>query len=105
MTFPSDPHQRSPKGDHNRRLALGLELDEFAAQAGASVEEVRDYEFTPPDGHFDISVAQRVGDALERLEASTEPRVDNGPAPMSLPVEDDPPIAAMGTARYRAPNA
>ena len=36
MTFPHDPHERSPKGDHNRRLALGLEPEQFAAEAGVS---------------------------------------------------------------------
>jgi hypothetical protein len=102
MTFPSDPHERSPKGDHNRRLALGLELDKFAAQAGLTVDELREYEFTPPDGHFEISVAQRVGEALERLERTIELRVDNGASPLADRAEEDPPIAAMGTATYKA---
>lgn len=108
MPFPNDPHERSPKGDHNRRLALGLELDEFAAEAGVTPEELRQYEFTPPDGEFDLAVAQRIGAALERLEATREPRVDNGPRPIEDDVfdeEDDPPIARMGTATYKAPNA
>ena len=101
MTFPLDPHERSPKGDHNRRIALDLDLDAFAFKAGVTPEELRQYEFTPPDGHFDLSVAQRVGEALERLEAIREPKVDNGPSPLAA-TEDDPPIAAMGTATYRA---
>ena len=81
MTFPADPHDRSPKGDHNRRLALGLEIEELAFHAGVSVDEVRDYEFTPPDHEFDPLIADRIGTALERLEAAIEPKVDNGGVP------------------------
>jgi transcriptional regulator with XRE-family HTH domain len=108
MTFPNDPHERSPKGDHNRRLALGMELDELAEEAGITPQELRHYEFTPPDGEFELAVAQRVGEALERLEATREPKVDNGPKPVEDAIagdEDDPPIARMGTTTYKAPNA
>jgi hypothetical protein len=104
MTFPADPHDRSPKGDHNRRLALDLELNVFALKAGVTPDELRAYEFTPPDGEFDLAVAQRVGEALEQLEATREPKVDNGPSPLAA-TEEDPPITAMGTATYRANNA
>ena len=103
MTFPADPHERSPKGDHNRRLALGMDLDTFAAEATVTPEELRGYEFTPPDGHFDLSTAQRVGDALERLEAALEPRVDNGPAPIDA--GDGSPIAPMGVGTFKAGNS
>ena len=64
-----DPAARQPKGDHNRRLGLGLDPDHFAAEAGVTVAELRDYEETPPDGSFDDEVARRVGAALDRLEA------------------------------------
>lgn len=70
MTFPIDPSQRQPKGDHNRRLALGLDPDVFAVEAGVTVEELREYELTSPDQDFDLDVARRVGFALERLEAN-----------------------------------
>ena len=70
MTFPIDPSLRMPKGDHNRRLALGLEPEQFAAEAGVSVDALREYELTSPDQDFDLDVAQRVGAALERLEAN-----------------------------------
>jgi hypothetical protein len=69
MTFPADPADRQPKGDHNRRLSLGLDPEQFAAEAGITVEELRDYENTWPDHEFSPMIAQRVGDALERLEA------------------------------------
>jgi hypothetical protein len=68
MTVPSDPSDREPKGDHNRRLSLGLDLDQFAAEAGVTAEQLKSYEMTLPDEKFDLDVAQRVGDALERLE-------------------------------------
>jgi len=68
MTFPTDPTERQPKGDHNRRLSLGLDPDSFAAAAGITVEELRDYENTWPDHEFSPMVAERVGEALERLE-------------------------------------
>lgn len=61
--------ERQPKGDHNRRLSLGLDPDQFAAEAGISTEQLRDYERTAPDHRFDAAVAARVGAALERLEA------------------------------------
>jgi hypothetical protein len=69
MTFATDPAQRHPKGDHNRRLSLGLDPEQFAAAAGITVEELRAYEGTWPDHQFSPMIAERVGEALERLEA------------------------------------
>ncbi|WP_197279418.1 DUF2934 domain-containing protein [Devosia sp. A16] len=68
MTFPANPAERQPKGDHNRRLSLGLDPESFAAAAGITVEELKDYENTWPDHEFSPMVAERVGEALERLE-------------------------------------
>jgi hypothetical protein len=70
MTIPANPAERSPKGDHNRRLALGLGPEDFALAAGITAEQLKDYENTWPDHEFDAVVAQRVGEALERLEAN-----------------------------------
>lgn len=81
MTFPRNPDQRFPKGDHNRRLALGVDADEFAAIAKISTDELHAYELSPPDGPFDEEVGQKVGRALEKLEATRNPLVDNGPNP------------------------
>lgn len=84
VTFPNDPTERSPKGDHNRRLALAMDPDVFAAEAGISSDELRQYEQTPPDGEFSPYIAQRVGEALERLEGLMAPldvAVDNGDVP------------------------
>jgi hypothetical protein len=64
-----DPSERQPKGDHNRRLSLGLDPDQFAAEAGITTEELREYERTSPDHRFDPAVAERVGRTLDRLEA------------------------------------
>ncbi len=84
MTFPANPVERFPKGDHNRRIALDIGREAFAAEAGLSPEQVRRYEETPPDGDFDIIVAQRYGETLERLEGLIRPRVDNGPSPARI---------------------
>ncbi|HEV2517703.1 MAG TPA: helix-turn-helix transcriptional regulator [Devosia sp.] len=81
MTYPTDPHERLPRGDKNRRLSLGASREEMAAAAGITVEQLHDYEHTQPDRHFSIAVARRVGDALERLEATQAPHVYNGPVP------------------------
>lgn len=67
------PTMREPKGDHNRRLSLGLEPDDFAREAGVTVDQLRDYERTAPDHDFDLDVARRVGEALDRLEANPPP--------------------------------
>ena len=76
----TDPTLRQPKGDHNRRLSLGLSPDAFAVEAGISVDELRAYENTAPDHPFAVDVAARVGAALERLEADPPPsqKVENG---------------------------
>ena len=63
-----DPSQRQPKGDHNRRVAMGVDIDRFAAEAGVTTEQLREYEMTSPDHDFDVEVARRVGYTLERLE-------------------------------------
>lgn len=72
---------RQPKGDHNRRLALGMDVDEFALEAGVTADELREYEQTWPDHEFNLEVAARVGAALERLEANppATQKVSNGP--------------------------
>lgn len=73
---------RQPKGDHNRRLALNLDVDVFALEAGITTNQLREYEQTSPGHEFDLEVAARVGPALERLEANPPPtqKVSNGPA-------------------------
>ena len=70
MPHPFDPTLREPKGDHNRRLALGLDPEVFAAHAGITVDQLRKYEMTGPDGDFDVVIANAVGAALEQLEAN-----------------------------------
>lgn len=73
MPMPLDPAMREPKGDHNRRLALGMDMEAFATRAGVSSEDLRKYEMTGPDEDFDLMVADRVGTTLERLEANPPP--------------------------------
>jgi transcriptional regulator with XRE-family HTH domain len=69
MVYPIDPAMREPKGDHNRRLALGMDIEAFASEAGLTRDQVYAYEMTSPDHDFDLTVAQNYGIALERLEA------------------------------------
>jgi len=82
MTFPANPAERSPKGDHNRRLALGIDAEVFAARVGISVEELHEYEATAPDHGFSDWIADKVGAALELAEAHGTSKVDNGPNPV-----------------------
>jgi hypothetical protein len=71
MTLPPDPHDRMPRGDKNRRISLGIDRDAMAAMIGITTEQLHDYEFTQPDKHFDVEIAQQVGATLERLEATS----------------------------------
>lgn len=63
------PSMREPKGDHNRRVSLGMEPETFAAAAGITVDQLRAYEQSGPGEDFDFEVADSIGWALERLEA------------------------------------
>jgi transcriptional regulator with XRE-family HTH domain len=73
MEHDMSPDQREPKGDHNRRLSLGLDLDQFAREAGVTPRQLKDYEMSLPDDDLDPDVASRVGAALARLEANPPP--------------------------------
>jgi hypothetical protein len=81
MNSTENPAERLPKGDHNRRLALGMDADVFAAAAGITTEQLKDYENTWPDHEFDLEVAAKVAAALDRLEADPPQtqKVVNGP--------------------------
>lgn len=71
--------ERSPKGDHNRRIALGFSLEDFAIEAGLTPEALREYETTGPDDDFNLAVAHQVGLALDRLEALADQPSTNPP--------------------------
>ena len=71
--------QRSPKGDHNRRIALGFSVEDFAAKAGVDPEALRRYEATGPADEFDLAIAHEVGITLEHLEAVAEQPSTNPP--------------------------
>lgn len=72
MTTPVDPAMREPLGDHNRRIDLGLDVEQMAAAAGVTAAQLRAYESGASDSDepFDLEVAAKVGAALERLEAN-----------------------------------
>ena len=77
MTKYTADADNQPKGGHNRRLALGIDPDDFAAEAGITTEQLRDYERTSPDHDFDREVARRVTATLDRLER-THPNMGEG---------------------------
>ena len=77
MTKYTADADNQPKGGHNRRLALGMDPDDFAAEAGITTEQLRDYERTSPDHDFDREVARRVTATLDRLER-THPNMGEG---------------------------
>lgn len=51
-------------------MALGMDIEDFALEAGVTPEALRGYETTSPDHDFDVYIADLVGAALERLEAN-----------------------------------
>lgn len=73
MSTYTSPEMRAPKGDHNRRLSLGIDIDDFAKEAGLTREQVHDYEMTPIEHNHDLDVAQKYGIALNRLEDQPPP--------------------------------
>jgi len=73
MAIEANGTEREPKGDHNRRLSLGLDLDQMAAEAGVTAVQLKTYEMALPDDEVDTNVAAKVGTALERLEAAPPP--------------------------------
>jgi hypothetical protein len=70
---PDGAEHRQLIGDQNRRLSLGVDIEQFAAEAGVSPDALRGYELTPAGSAFDLQIAKRVGAALERLEANPPP--------------------------------
>ena len=81
MTIPANPAERQPKGDHNRRIALGFDINQFAVEAGITTDQLHQYETTAPDHDFDVEVAEMVGIALDRLEAARRTAQEDGTAP------------------------
>lgn len=88
MGYITSAFDRQPKGDHNRRVALGIDADEFARRAGITAEELHDYEFTSPDHHFDPEVAARVGETLAVLEARDK-NAATSESSISTPLKDN----------------
>ncbi len=70
MTHPANPSADRPQNDRQRRRQLGLDVAVFAAAAGITIAELRDYEATRPEHVFSDNVAKRVGEALDLLEHS-----------------------------------
>lgn len=95
MSSIENPAERQPKGDHNRRVALGFSPEDFAVEAGITVDELRSYENTWPDHPFSPMIAQRIGAALDRLEQlipNSEPagirQIIDGVDPAAVEMQD-----------------
>ena len=71
---------------------LGLDPDQFAAEAGVTTEQLREYERASPDHRFDPAVAARVGETLDRLEA-VHPNSQTGRQEPAVGAETARPIA------------
>ena len=61
---------RTPSGDRDRRERLGISVDDLAAQAGISTQELTSYEHAKSADDVNMSIAYKIGDALDALEAA-----------------------------------
>ena len=59
---------RAPASDRDRRERLGVSVDDLAAKAGISPEELVAYEQASSEEDAVLSIAFKVGDALDELE-------------------------------------
>ena len=64
----------SPAMDRDRRERLGVSLDDLAARAGISAQELTSYEQAKSEADGNPTVAMKVADALDAFEAE----IDNG---------------------------
>lgn len=84
MSNPLPLSDRSPAMDRDRRERLGVSLDDVAARAGITAEELTAYEHAKTEADANPSIAMKVGDALDEFERATEVD-DNGGDPEAHP--------------------
>lgn len=60
---------RAPSADRERREQLGLSVDDLAARAGISAEELSAYEHAKSEADANPTVAMKIGDALDAFES------------------------------------
>jgi ribosome-binding protein aMBF1 (putative translation factor) len=61
---------RTPAGDRDRRERLGISVDDLAAQAGITPQELTTYEQAKSAEDAIPSISGKVSDALDALEAA-----------------------------------
>jgi transcriptional regulator with XRE-family HTH domain len=61
--------ERSPAEDRGRRERLGISVDDLAAQAGITPQELSTYEQAKSADDVNMSIAYKIGDVLDALEA------------------------------------
>jgi predicted transcriptional regulator len=59
---------RSPAMDRERREQLGVSVDDLAARAGVSPQELAAYEQARAEGDVNPSLAMKIADALDAVE-------------------------------------
>ena len=70
MRIPLTDH--SPVADRDRRERLGITLDDLAARAGISPQELTSYEQAKSERDASPTVAMKVADALDAFESEVE---------------------------------
>jgi len=72
MVTPITITDRSPAMDRDRRERLGVSVDDLASQAGITPQELSTYEQAKSEADGDLTIAMKVSDALDALEAETD---------------------------------
>ncbi len=59
---------RSPSSDRDRREQLGISIDDLAARAGISAQDLTNYEQAKSEADGNPTVAMKIADALDAFE-------------------------------------
>ncbi len=62
---------RSPMMDRERREQLGISVDDLAARAGISTQELMAHEQAKSEADVNPSTAMKIADALDSFERTT----------------------------------
>ena len=70
--MPMTISDRSPSSDRDRREQLGISVDDLAARAGISPQELTTYEQAKSEADGNPTVAMKVSDALDAFQRDIE---------------------------------
>ncbi len=62
---------RSPMADRERREQLGVSVDDLAARAGISTQDLMAHEQAKREADVNPSIAMKIADALDSLERTS----------------------------------